>query len=306
MAADSNYVHDRYRRFIKNLSHASDPDDIVGIFYRMAQPLNASAAALISTGNLEHDDDCSSPARTPVILASRGPEALWSDYTDLCRAGRDLISRVLRLSPHTLALSDIHHHPRLSRRARNLETMLGRHELNDVFAVPAIGHQLSGTMAIIAGRDLDLRRSKRHLMGRISMDVLSRLATVGRTRPDDDHRLTSRQLEIAHWLIAGKTDWEIGEILRISRKTVNYHVEHMKRRYGVHSCNQLVAVIMREGGLPPPSPGPNATLPTTRPHGHDIASAPKVFGHTPAMGRTGLAMITSPRPGARDADEILP
>ena len=262
MAADSGNVHDRYHRFIKNLSHASDPDDIIGIFYRMAQPLNASAAALVSTGNLEHDDDASSLARTPVVLASRGPDALWSDYTDLCRSGRDLISRVLRLSPHTLALSDIHRHPRLSRRARNLETMLSRHELNDVFAVPAIGHHLSDTMAIIAGRDLDLRRSTRHLMGRISMDVLSRLATVrplnpsaDATRPGNDHRLTSRQLEIAHWLIAGKTDWEIGEILRISRKTVNYHVEQMKRRYGVHSRNQLVAVIMRDGGLPPPPPG---------------------------------------------------
>ena len=262
MAADSGNIHDRYHHFIKNLSHASDPDDIIGIFYRMAQPLNASAAALVSTENIEHDDNAASPARTPVVLASRGPDALWSDYTDLCRGGLDLISRVLRLSPHTLALSDIHQHPRLSRRARNLEAMLRRHELNDVFAVPAIGHHLSDTMAIIAGRDLDLRRSKRHLMGRISMDVLSRLATVsplnppaGSTRPGHDHRLTSRQLEIAHWLIAGKTDWEIGEILRISRKTANYHVEQMKRRYGVHSRNQLVAVIMRDGGLPPPPPG---------------------------------------------------
>ena len=73
MAADSGNIHDRYHRFIKNLSHASDPDDIIGIFYRMTQPLSASAAALVSTGNLEHDG-ASSPARATVVLASRGPK----------------------------------------------------------------------------------------------------------------------------------------------------------------------------------------------------------------------------------------
>jgi DNA-binding CsgD family transcriptional regulator len=116
-------------------------------------------------------------------------------------------------------------------------------------------------MAIIAGRDLDLRRSRRHLMGRISMDVLTRLAAVrdvrplaGSQPPSNRLGLTRRPLEIDHWLVAGKTDWEIGKILRISHKTVNDHVEKMKSRYGVHSRNQFVAAFVREGGLPSAAP----------------------------------------------------
>lgn len=180
---------------------------------------------------------------------------------DLCRTRRDLISRILRLSLHTLAQSDIHRHPRLARRATCLESLLLGHGLNDVFAVPDIGHHLADTIAIIAGRDLDLRRSKRHLIGRISMDVLTRLAAVrdvppsaGSQPPRNRHGLTRRQLEIAHWLVVGKTDWEIGKILRISHKTVNDHVEKMKSRYGVHSRNQFVAAFVQEGGLPSAAP----------------------------------------------------
>lgn len=235
----------------------------------MTQPLNASAVALITMSHHADGRTATDPAPNPTILACQGPEAFWSDYMDLCRTRRDLISRILRLSPHTLALSDIQRHPRLSRRVTCLESLLLRHDLNDIFAVPTIGHHLAGTMAIMAGRDLDLRRSRRYLMGRISMDVLTRLATVrdvhppaGSKHPSDQRGLTRRQLEIAHWLVAGKTDWEIGEILRISHKTVNDHVERMKSRYGVHSRNQFVAAFVQEGS--PTSTAPHDEKPRQR------------------------------------------
>ena len=62
--------------------------------------------------------------------------------------------------------------------------------------------------------------------------------------------LSPRQREIAAWVVAGKSDWEIGTILQISHKTVNYHVENIKRVYGVRSRSQFIAAIVRDGGLP--------------------------------------------------------
>jgi len=42
--------------------------------------------------------------------------------------------------------------------------------------------------------------------------------------------LSNRETEVLAWVARGKTDWEIGAILMISAKTVNFHVERAKRK----------------------------------------------------------------------------
>jgi DNA-binding CsgD family transcriptional regulator len=55
--------------------------------------------------------------------------------------------------------------------------------------------------------------------------------------------LTPREAEISRWLAAGKSDWEIGQILDISAKTVNYHVENIKKKCGVATRTQAVLTL---------------------------------------------------------------
>ena|SRR5580765_4581816 len=61
--------------------------------------------------------------------------------------------------------------------------------------------------------------------------------------------LSRREREILQLVAAGKTDWEIGKILSISEKTVNAHVENMKRKYSARSRVQVVAKVLA-GKLP--------------------------------------------------------
>lgn len=60
---------------------------------------------------------------------------------------------------------------------------------------------------------------------------------------------TPRELEVIRWIAKGKSDWEIGEILFISRKTVNYHVERAKRKLRVATRTQAVLVAEKHGLL---------------------------------------------------------
>ena len=59
--------------------------------------------------------------------------------------------------------------------------------------------------------------------------------------PDDLYELVLNEVEgpllreVLQWAAVGKSDWEIGEILAISEKTVNAHIENVKRKYGVTS-----------------------------------------------------------------------
>jgi DNA-binding CsgD family transcriptional regulator len=70
-----------------------------------------------------------------------------------------------------------------------------------------------------------------------------------RNHNKDDVRLTDREVECLQWIAAGKSDWQIGKILNISQKTVNYHVENVKRKFGVATRIQAVVAAMQQGKL---------------------------------------------------------
>ncbi len=54
--------------------------------------------------------------------------------------------------------------------------------------------------------------------------------------------LTLRQREVLAYCADGKSDWEIGQLLGISRATAHEHVESAKRKLGVRTRVQAVAV----------------------------------------------------------------
>jgi DNA-binding CsgD family transcriptional regulator len=58
--------------------------------------------------------------------------------------------------------------------------------------------------------------------------------------------LTQREREILAWIAEGKSDWQIGQILNISSKTVNYHVENAKRKFAVATRIQAVIAALRQ------------------------------------------------------------
>jgi DNA-binding CsgD family transcriptional regulator len=59
--------------------------------------------------------------------------------------------------------------------------------------------------------------------------------------------VTVRESQVLSWVAAGKSDWAIGQILKISGKTVNFHVENAKRKFGVGTRIQAVVAAMRRG-----------------------------------------------------------
>jgi DNA-binding CsgD family transcriptional regulator len=61
--------------------------------------------------------------------------------------------------------------------------------------------------------------------------------------------LTNREQEILSWIAQGKSDASIGQILNISSKTVNYHVENAKRKFAVATRIQAVIAAMGQNML---------------------------------------------------------
>ena len=57
--------------------------------------------------------------------------------------------------------------------------------------------------------------------------------------------LSPRERECLQWMVAGKSDWEIGQILSISEKTVSTHIDRLKHKLGVATRAQAIVTAMR-------------------------------------------------------------
>ncbi len=62
--------------------------------------------------------------------------------------------------------------------------------------------------------------------------------------------LSARETACLEWVAAGKTSYEIGVILGISARTVDYHIHNACSKMGVHS-RQTAATLALERGLFP-------------------------------------------------------
>jgi LuxR family quorum sensing-dependent transcriptional regulator len=55
-------------------------------------------------------------------------------------------------------------------------------------------------------------------------------------------RLTPREYEVLSWAAAGKTAWEISEILNISRRTVEFHMGNIMDKLDAVNSQQAIAI----------------------------------------------------------------
>lgn len=61
----------------------------------------------------------------------------------------------------------------------------------------------------------------------------------------DGYNLTPRELEVLLWVAKGKTNRDIGDILGLSPRTVNKHLEHIYQKLGVETRTAAAALAMR-------------------------------------------------------------
>ena len=65
----------------------------------------------------------------------------------------------------------------------------------------------------------------------------------------DRVKLTPRQLQCLQWVRASKSSWDISEILGISERTVNYHIEDACKRLNVKTRHQAVIEAIMQGQI---------------------------------------------------------
>ena len=149
------------------------------------------------------------------------------------------------------AWSEVYDQPTLTTHQR--EVLGGRtaHNMSDGLSIPIVNlHGCVGTVNI-AGSTEALDEIGWSAMAMASVFLYQKLISLrpAATAPVADKSLSPREIEILSWITEGKSDWQIGQILSISEKTVNYHIENVKRKFGVATRVQAVVGAMRQGML---------------------------------------------------------
>jgi DNA-binding CsgD family transcriptional regulator len=69
-------------------------------------------------------------------------------------------------------------------------------------------------------------------------------AQAGEDKLRVNFNLTAREVEVLSWIAKGKTNRDIAEILGMSHRTVNKHLEHIYTKLGVETRTAAAAFAM--------------------------------------------------------------
>jgi DNA-binding response OmpR family regulator len=179
------------------------------------------------------EDDCETAALIAEELQDRGYEVR------VAYNGRDGLTAILRDTPD-LVLADV-----------SMPVMSGFDLLERVTALePRFARMPFVFLTALADHDNELKGwqlgADDYVTKPVDFDVLaaviaSRLRRVARNavwpkRID----LGGRELETLTWAARGKTFAEIGEILGLSRRTVEFHLDNARRKLGVPTRTQAL------------------------------------------------------------------
>jgi len=118
------------------------------------------------------------------------------------------------------------------------------------FTVPIHNRLVHSASVSIVGDREDVSQdayNSVHLMSVYLHEAALRIMNSGKTKKTT--KLTSRERECLKWVAMGKSDWEIGEILGISKNTVHFHVENAKDKFDTFSRVQAVTEALLSNNI---------------------------------------------------------
>jgi len=183
------------------------------------------------------------PVRTPEVLARL---ATHVRNARTARMARDAVD----IGGHGVLMVDTHQ--RIAWRSPQAQRWLGEFFDDDAACLAWLNKPAAEADDLRSstrdGRTLSARRlgaaglgEAMWLIGVRAGDApaVSRLATAS---------LTPRETEVLSWVAKGKTNRDVGEILGMSPRTVNKHLEHVFEKLGVETRAAAAALASRELG----------------------------------------------------------
>jgi LuxR family quorum sensing-dependent transcriptional regulator len=157
----------------------------------------------------------------------------------------DPVIRHLRCSVKPFEWSDARYDPETEPGAAALMQLRADFGFGRAFVVPIPGPAGSAAGVSMSGSNPELTAQGRPAIHLIALCAFDRAASL-RVAPRPNPFLTAREREVLTWVAAGKSAWEIGEILNIAKRTVDEHAQTATRKLGAATRTQAVALAIRD------------------------------------------------------------
>lgn len=176
------------------------------------------------------------------------PAAWTEEYVARGMLRSDPVLHEITATGRSVTWSEATRRRRLSRASRAVMGTARAFGMREGLTVPVYDTcGLAGVISL-AGRELDLSAPTRAGLTSVAIALFHRIEAL-QAPSGGPQILTRREIEVLAWLADGKSDWQIGQILGVSAKTVNFHVENAKRKFGVATRIQAVVAAVRQGTI---------------------------------------------------------
>lgn len=233
-------MHQVFQAFIDGLAASSDAASLRTVLAEASAALDLSCFAYLSLPSRRSD--------SPQLISTY-PEK-WTDHYLQHRYERlDPVINEALATPQPFEWGHEFTPKRLLKSQQGLLEEAAQFGIRCGFTVPI--HDPRGPIAAVTFA-ADERRATFQLCIEQHRHVLQLMAMyfhaharrrLTRNRVVDGVALSPRELECLEWAAQGKSAWEIGRLLNISRRTAAFHLDNAKTKFGVRTICQAVAKL---------------------------------------------------------------
>lgn len=233
---------DETLEFIRNVERAKTPADVCGAVLKSVKRYgfqNILAGTIPIPG-------ASKPQQESHVILHDWPAGWWERYFSNGYLFVDPAIRRVTSDISPFLWSELNPLCRDDPMAKRVMNEAGDFRLKTGFTVPLV--TLEGDVAgfSIAGERLEMPPYARGMLTLLATYALGRTLNLRLNKTEAKQvGITPREREVLQWAAAGKTEWEIGEILHISEHTVDKFFRNVRGKLQVKNRTQAVAEAFR-------------------------------------------------------------
>ena len=188
-----------------------------------------------------------------AILAKRIRKDLVDTYADWMKvyserryAEGDPVVRQMKRTWKPFGWHEVSYDPEEDPRADEIMRQRMSRGFGECWVIPIYGRRGFLGFTSVAGDRIEMDAHSKptvHMMGMYAFHRVCCLSDATATKG----QLTPREREVLTWVAHGKSAWEIGEILKIAKRTVDEHAQTACQKLGAANRAQAVAIAVRDG-----------------------------------------------------------
>jgi LuxR family quorum sensing-dependent transcriptional regulator len=184
-----------------------------------------------------------------AVLVSRWPPEFFALYVRNDYIRFDPIARRCRRSSQPFEWAAAHYYGDPEPRTAEVMRRAADFGLKQGFIVPINTPDGFKACVRMSGAQLDLTTRTKPLIHLVALYGYERVRRLAGREPTAVPHLTPREREVLQWVARGKCAWEIGEILKICKRTVDEHSATAMRKLGAVTRTHAIAIAVRDKAI---------------------------------------------------------